>query len=130
MSWKKILMEGDAAVLSDTAPTNPDFSAATAGAASDASRRDHKHQLSAGVVGDMAAIDGGAAALGSATGVSHVDHKHALGPLSANFNFNQKQAVGLIAHAAAAAPNAGAEVEGQLYYNSTGGDKHLYVWVP
>ncbi|MFC1871863.1 hypothetical protein ACFLYF_05660 [Chloroflexota bacterium] len=33
MTWKQILLEGDAAVLSDTAPPDVDFSAASAGVA-------------------------------------------------------------------------------------------------
>lgn len=48
MAWKKIILEGEAAILSDTAPVDIDTAVAGAGIATDASRRDHKHD-----VGDM-----------------------------------------------------------------------------
>ena len=97
MTWKKVMLEGDVPVLSDTAPVDTDFGAASAGVAGAASRQ---------------------------------DHKHALGPLQANLDCNQKELVGQVMHAVASAPNSGSEVEGQIYYNSTLGDKHPYVWVP
>jgi hypothetical protein len=128
MAWKRILLEGDAAVLSNTAPVDVDHNAAAAGTATEASRQDHKHDLAEGAVGDVKAVDGSAAALGTAAGVSHVDHRHALGPLVANLDFNKNQAVQFVAHVAATAPAS--PVEGQIYYNSGATDKHLYVWVP
>jgi len=45
MSWKKILMEGDAAVLSDTVPDDVKKQSANAGTAVEAARQDHKHNL-------------------------------------------------------------------------------------
>ncbi len=30
----------------------------------------------------------------------------------------------------ATAPDAAAETEGQIYFDTTGGDKHAYIWVP
>lgn len=128
MPWKKILLEGDAAVLSNTAPVDVDHNAASAGTATEASRQDHKHDLAEGVVGDVKAVDGSAAALGTAAGVAHVDHRHALGPLVANLDFNKNQGLQLVLHSATTAPAT--PVEGQIYYNSTAGDKHPYVWVP
>ncbi len=130
MTWKKVMLEGDVPILSDTAPENVDFGAASAGVASGASRQDHKHDVPEALVGDLAAVDGGAAAVGVANKFVRADHKHALGPLQANLNCNQKQLVGQVMHVVAAAPDAGTEVEGQIYYNSTGGDKHPYIWVP
>ena len=130
MTWKKVMLEGDVPVLSDTAPVDADFGAASAGVATDASRQDHKHDVPAALVGDLAAVDGGAAAVGAANKFVRADHKHALGPLQANLNCNQKELVGQVMHSVASAPNSGAEVEGQIYYNSTVGDKHPYVWIP
>ncbi len=130
MTWKKVMLEGDVAVLSDTASVDVDFSAASAGVALGASRQDHKHDVAEALVGDLAAVDGGAAAVGTANKFVRADHKHALGPLQTNLNCNQKQLTGQVMHAVAAAPNSGTEVEGQIYYNSTGGDKHPYIWVP
>jgi len=130
MPWKKVMLEGDVAVLSDTAPVDVDFSAASAGTAAEASRQDHKHDVPEALVGDLAAVDGGAAAVGTANRFVRADHKHALGPLQANLDFNQKQGVGQVMHVATTPPNPGTEVEGQIYYNSTVGDKHPYIWVP
>ncbi len=130
MTWKKVMLEGDVAVLSDTALENVDFNAASAGVAAGASRQDHKHDVPEALVGDLAAVDSQAAAVGTANKFVRADHRHALGPLQANLDCNQKQLVGQVMHVAAAAPNSGTEVEGQIYYNSTGGDKHPYIWVP
>ena len=66
MTWKQILLEGDAAVLSDTAPSDVDFSAASAGVATSASRQDHKHDVPEALVGDLVAVDGGAGSVGTA----------------------------------------------------------------
>lgn len=45
MTWKKILLEGDAAALSDTTPQAVDGTAEAAGSGSSASRDDHVHAL-------------------------------------------------------------------------------------
>lgn len=45
MAWKKILLEGDAATLSDTTPQAVDGSAGAAGTGISASRDDHVHAL-------------------------------------------------------------------------------------
>lgn len=130
MAWKKILMEGDAAVLSSTAPVNVNFAAADDGSATEASRQDHKHDLDEGTTTDLQPVDGTAEAIGTANGVAHVDHIHALGPLVAALDFSQEQATFLVFHKSATAPSIGTEVEGQAYYDTTGGDQHIYVWVP
>lgn len=129
MAWKKILLEGDAAVLSDVAPENVDHAAASAGVATEASRQDHKHDLNEGTAATLAPVDGTAEALGIADAVPHLDHIHALGPLVANLDFSQKEAVGLRLHYVDTPPNATTEVEGQIYFDSGAGDKHPYVWV-
>jgi hypothetical protein len=130
MPWKKVLLEGDAAALSDALPMDVDFTGASAGSSVEASRRDHKHDVPEAELADLAAVDGGAASVGTVNRFVRADHKHALGPLLANLDFNQKQAIGQVLHVATSAPNSGSEVEGQLYYNSSAGDKHPYIWVP
>ena len=130
MSWKRVLLEGDAAELSDTAPVDVDFDVAAAGSATKASRQDHKHDVPEAVGGDLAAVDGGAAAVGTANKFVRADHKHALGPLVAALNCGQQQLQRHVLHAVAAAPDSGTEVEGQIYYNSDVGNKHAYIWVP
>jgi len=130
MAWKKILLEGDAAVLSDTAPVDVDFNAASAGSASEASRQDHKHDAPEALVGDLAAVDGGAAAVGTANKFVRADHKHGLGPLVAALNCGQQQLQRHVLHAVDTPPDSGTEVEGQTYFNTGVGDKHPYVWVP
>ena len=125
MVFKKILLEGDAAVLSDTAPADTDFAVADKGVATDASRRDHKHDLNEGVIGTLKAVDGTAKALGTDNAVAHLDHIHALGPLVANLDFNKKQATAMVLDVQASAP--GTPVVGQVYMNSV--DSHPYVYV-
>lgn len=128
MPWKKILLEGDASSLTSNAPANVDHAAAAVGVGTAAARDDHKHDLNKGVVGTLKPVDGAAAALGTDNAVPHLDHIHAHGPLVANLNVNQKELVGVILHKSATAPNPATEVEGQLYYNTTVGDKHLYIF--
>lgn len=125
MAWKKILLEGDAAVLSDVAPVDVDHAVAAAGTATEASRQDHKHDLNEGIVGTIAAVDGSAAALGTDNAVPHLDHVHPLGPLVADLDFAQNSAVAIVIDPQASAP--GTPVDGQMYYNTT--DDHPYVYV-
>jgi len=125
MSWKKILLEGDAAVLSDTAPVDVDFNAASAGSATEAARQDHKHHVPEALVGDLAPVDGGAAAVGTANKFVRADHKHALGPLQANLDFNQKQADKMVLDVEATPPST--PVNGQIYFSSA--DSHPYIYV-
>jgi hypothetical protein len=130
MAWKKVLLEGDAAALSNNAPANVDHIAANAGAATDASRADHKHDLNEGAVGSIAAITGAAASLGSANAVPHLDHLHALGPLAAELDCNQKVLDGLVLELALTGPDSGNEVEAQLWYNNNAASQHAYIWIP
>lgn len=122
MAYKKILLEGDAVVLSDVAPSNVDFGAAVAGTATAGSRQDHKHSLPDAVAGDMAAIDGGAAAVGIANKVARADHKHPLGTLVANLNVGGNQLVNALLEKLAVAPT---EYAGRIYYNTV--DGHPYI---
>jgi hypothetical protein len=124
MPFKKILLEGDAAILSDTAPSSVNHAVASAGVATDAARRDHKHDLDEGVVGTLKAVDGSAMSLGSDNAVPHLDHVHALGPLQANFDFNKKQAVSMVLENLATDP--GSPVAGQIYFKT--GDSHPYIY--
>lgn len=125
MSWKRILLDGDAAVLSDTAPVDVDFAIAAAGVATDASRRDHKHDVPKALVGDLVAVDGGGAAIGTANKFVRADHKHALGPLVADLDFAKNNAVGMALDVQATPPST--PVNGQIYFLST--DSHPYVYV-
>ncbi|MDD5082738.1 MAG: hypothetical protein PHU08_05130 [Dehalococcoidales bacterium] len=128
MAWKKILLEGDAAELSDTAPIDVLKQTASAGVATKASRQDHAHDVTTAV--PSAAVDGGAADEGTATSLVRSDHKHALGPLVADLDFAQNMADGVVLEAVDTPPDSGAEVEAQVYFDTGVGNKHLYVWVP
>jgi len=125
MVFKKILLEGDAAVLSDTAPADTDFAVAAQGVATDASRQDHKHDLNEGVIGTLKPVDGTAKALGTDNAVAHLDHIHTLGPLVANLDFAKKQATGMALDVQVTAPTA--PVVGQVYHNSADGHPYVYV---
>jgi len=125
MSWKRILLEGDAAVLSDTAPVDVDFNAASAGSATQASRQDHKHDVPEALVGDLVAVDGGAAAVGTANKFVRADHKHALGPLVADLDFARKKGIKLVLDVVAT--HDASPVEGQIDFLTT--DDHPYIYV-
>lgn len=119
MSWKKVLLEGDAAVLSDTTPEAITESASgSAGVATEASRRDHVHASPA-----------------SWTPAAHeASHKsgggdeillHEFGDPTAAVEFNKQQATNLALDVQSSAPAS--PVDGQVYYNST--DDHPYVYI-
>jgi hypothetical protein len=126
MPWKKILLEGDAAVLSDTAPVDVDFNAASAGTATTASRQDHKHSVPVAVAGDLVAVDGGAASAGSLNKFVRADHKHPLGPLVAALDFSRNKALKLVLDVVSSHDTT--PVTGQIDFLST--DNHPYVYVP
>lgn len=125
MSWKKVLLEGDAAVLSDVAPVDVDHAVASAGTAIEAARQDHKHDLNEGVVGNIAPVDGTVATLGTQDAVPHLDHVHPLGPLVADLDFAKNNAVNMALDVQATAPST--PVDGQIYFNTT--DDHPYVYI-
>jgi len=123
MSWKKILLEGDAALLTSTVtPTTCDAGAAEIGTSTEAARADHKHSIA---VGSPVALDGNASD-GSSDYLARADHKHALGPLATSLDFNQNQALQFVVENLSSDPASG--VAGQIYFNTT--DNHLYVYVP
>lgn len=62
--------------LSSTAPVNVTKSAASAGVATEASRQDHKHDVTTAAAG--AATPGDSVAEGSATSLARSDHRHSL----------------------------------------------------
>lgn len=124
--WKKILLEGDAAVLSGTAPVDVDFNAASAGVATEASRQDHKHDVPEALVGDLAAVDGGAAAVGTANKFVRADHKHGLGPLVADLDFSRKKGVKLVLDVVGT--HDATPVTGEIDYLTS--DNHPYVYTP
>jgi hypothetical protein len=128
LKWKKVLLEGDVAVLSDTAPVDVDFSAASAGAGATASRYDHKHDVPEALVGDLAAVDGGAAAIGSANKFVRADHKHALGPLVADLNFAEYEADALALQNIQATDGVTTAKLGRIYFDMSS-DRHPYVYV-
>lgn len=78
MPWKRILLEGDAAVLSDTAPVNVDYGAASAGVATQAARQDHKHDVPEAVLADLARSDFMSGAIGTLDKFVRADHRHTL----------------------------------------------------
>lgn len=78
MSWKKILLEGDAVALSDTPPVDVDFGAASEGTGTLGSRDDHKHDVPEAIAADLANPDFTAEAVGTLNKFVRADHKHAL----------------------------------------------------
>jgi replicative DNA helicase Mcm len=73
MPWKRILLEGDAAVLTSTVtPVAVDFAAAQIGTSTEAARADHKHSATAG---SPVALDG-LSANGTSNAFVRADHKH------------------------------------------------------
>lgn len=160
MAWKKILLEGDAAVLSDTTPVAiTEGATGSAGTATEASRQDHTHASPATWAPDAhllgsavhtadtlanlnakisdATLDDSTA---SRTPTAHeATHKsggsdeillNEFGVPAAAVNFNQQQADGMVLEAVDTPPDSAAEVEGQIYFDTGVGDKHAYVWVP
>ena len=151
MSWKKFLVDGDAAVLSDTVPNTiePD-DAASAGVATGASRQDHEHAIVTAVpTGDVA--ESATAAEGTATSFVRSDHVHAapatwaptaheashknggsdeillneFGEPTASVEFSQQQLLKMVFEQLATAP--GTPTQGQVYYDTV--DDHVYVYV-
>jgi len=134
MAWKKILLEGDAATLSDTA-SQPIGTSASAGTGGSAARWDHVHELGAGCIDDSSffaagVVDSNAIATGAvgsdeiATGAVGSDEiaTNAVGndELNNSEGFEMKQITLTPASTATAA-------EGAIFYDSD--DDHLYVYV-
>lgn len=127
MAWKKLAFIEDVASLTDTAPIDITFGTAAVGTATTAMRQDAKPCIDEGAVGSIEAIDGGAASLGTAHAVPHIDHRHGLGPLVANLDFDGHEADDFKLETQATEPTTGT-VAGRLYYNSSPGTVHPFVW--
>jgi hypothetical protein len=128
LKWKKILLEGDVAALSDTPPVDVDFTAASAGVGTTASRYDHKHDVPEAEVADLAPVDGGAAAIGSLNKFVRADHKHALGPLVADLNFSEYEADAMALQNLTAADAVVTTKLGRIYFDISA-DRHPYIYV-
>lgn len=76
--WKKVLLEGDAAVLTSSTPLTINASAGTVGVSTAAARADHRHQVEAGAAGSMVTCDAGAAGAGTGDKLARIDHKHTI----------------------------------------------------
>jgi len=123
MPWKKILLEGDAATLTDTVtPTDVDFGAASIGTSNEAARADHKHSA---VVGSPVALDG-TSSDGTSNAFVRADHKHALGPLAVDLDFNWHEADKLSLEARADLPAVVTTKEGSIGFYTY--DQHPYVY--
>ena len=70
-------------------------------------------------------VDGTAGAAGSAVVASKEDHIHPLGPLVADLDFNDKQAIDFCLENGATPPAT--PILGKMYFDTTGGDLHPYV---
>jgi len=128
LKWKKVLLDGDAAVLTSNAPANVDFSAAAVGVGTTAARDDHKHSVPEALVGDLVTVDGGAAAVGTANKFVRADHKHPLGPLVADLNFQEHEAPALALQNTSAAGAITTTKLGRIYFDTTAADRHPYVY--
>jgi hypothetical protein len=136
MAWKKIMLEGDVAVLSDTPPVDVTKAAASAGTATQASRQDHKHDISTTAPGNI--TEGATASEGTSTSLARADHvhgspstwapsSHALSghtAAAANVNFAEYEATALSLQTATTNPST--TKAGRIVYNTT--DAHPYVY--
>jgi len=136
--WKKILLEGDAAVLTTVAPKNVLKQTAAAGTATTAARWDHAHDVTLGVpipvIGQQSAAEGTAtkmpradhvhAAYGSFSPKSHILSLHgtAIGPLW----IGKQQLNQAALHRTGTAPTTPGT--GQIYYNSSPGTRAPFVY--
>lgn len=73
------------------------------------------------------AVDGTGASAGTATTASRIDHIHANGPLVANLDFDGFEADDFKLETQATEPTAGT-VAGRIYYNSSPGTVHPFVF--
>lgn len=137
-SWKKILLEGDAAVLTTVAPKNVLKQTAAAGTATTAARHDHLHDVTLGV--PIAVIGQQSASEGTATKMPRADHVHAAygsfspkshilslhGTATGPLWIGKQELNQAVFHKAAVAPNTPGT--GQIYYNSSPGTKAPFVY--
>ncbi len=124
MPWKKILLEGDAAVLTSTVtPVNVDFAAAAIGTSTEAARADHKHSAT---VGSPVALDG-LASDGTSTAFVRADHKHAFGALAVDLNFNEHEADRMALDNLSAAAAYTTTKLGVIYFDTN--DRRPYIYI-
>lgn len=74
MSWKKVAFIEDVATLSDADPQIVQKQTASPGTGTNASRDDHKHDVSVAVPGDI--VENHTAAEGTSTSLARADHEH------------------------------------------------------
>jgi len=123
MPFRKILIEGDAALLTSTVtPTTVDAGTASIGTSTEAARADHKHSVA---VGSPSSLDGQASD-GTSDNLARADHKHAFSPLAVDFDFNEKEALKFAVENVSALPST--TKAGRIVFNTS--DNHLYVYVP
>jgi len=153
MSWKKILLEGDAAELSDVvAGTIVPGATASAGVASLASRQDHVHEAPAtypatahdldahnqvtvaelsAIVSDATLDDSSATRTPSSHAAAHKDAGgdeillSELGVPTGSVDFNKQQLINAVFEQQSTEP--GTPTQGQVYYDTD--DDHIYVYV-
>lgn len=137
MSWKKVAYLDEVATLSDTAPVDVTKAAAAAGSATDASRQDHKHDVTTGAPGTIGESD--TPAEGSATSLARSDHVHGSpatyapsthtldshGNPTGPIEINKQSLVNPVIDPQVTDPAA--PVDGQIYYKTA--DDHLYCYV-
>jgi hypothetical protein len=124
MPWKRILLEGDAAVLTSTVtPVAVDFAAAAIGTSTEAARADHKHSA---VAGSPVALDG-LAADGTSTAFVRADHKHSFAPLAVDLNFNEHEADRMALDNLSAAAGYTTTKLGVIYFDTV--DRHPYIYI-
>ena len=119
MSWKKILLEGDAAVLSDTTPEAiTENASGSAGVATEASRRDHVHASPASWTPSSHATSH------KSGGGDEIDLDE-LGVPTGSVDFNKQEVVNMVIEQQSTAPST--PTQGQVYYDTD--DDHIYVYV-
>ena len=118
--WKKILLEGDAAVLTNTAPSDIGTSA-DAGSSSEAARADHVHKIGSGAINSSSMFASGVidtAAIGdSQVTTSKIN-------IDADLSFNNHEADDLLLDTAGTSATG---ATAKVVFNT--GDSHPYVYV-
>lgn len=80
------------------------------------------------VVGDLAAVNGGAAAIGTANKFVRADHRHALGPLVADLPFAEYEADAMALDNLSAAQAVVTTKLGRIYFDNSA-DRHPFIYV-
>ena len=118
--WKKILLQGDAAVLTSQAPADIGTTS-DAGTSDEAARADHVHKIGSGAINNSnmfasGVVDSAAIADGAVT-TAKIN-------IDADLDFNDHEADNLIIDTAGTSATG---VTGKLVFNTS--DGHLYVYV-